>query len=102
VRGIEAVVAGFPPTPAESVVKLSLSQQHFTTLASLVKDKGYETTFIYGGESHFDNMRSFFMGNGFNRVIEEKDYIEPTFKGSWGVSDEDLFNRAHEDIAIMR
>ena len=31
VRGIEAVVAGFPPTPALSVVKLSKSQKDFTT-----------------------------------------------------------------------
>jgi hypothetical protein len=34
VRGIEAVVAGYPPTPARSVVKLSLSQQNFYTLAA--------------------------------------------------------------------
>jgi len=59
VRGIEAVVAGFPPTPAQSTVKLSNSQQHFTTLASILKAQGYHTQFIYGGEAHFDNMRSF-------------------------------------------
>ncbi len=99
VRGIEAVVAGFPPTPAESVVKLSLSQDHFTTLASLLSAKGYDTHFIYGGESHFDNMRSFFMGNGFKHVTEEKDFVHPSFVGSWGVSDEDLFNRAHQEIS---
>ncbi len=35
VRGIEAVVSGFPPTPAQSAVKLPLSQSNFFTLASL-------------------------------------------------------------------
>ena len=35
VRGIEAVTAGFQPTPSESTVKLSLSQKNFFTLASL-------------------------------------------------------------------
>ncbi|MGJ8619488.1 MAG: LTA synthase family protein [Methylophilaceae bacterium] len=98
VRGIEAVVAGFPPTPARSVVKLSLSQKNFTTLASILNGKGYTTEFIYGGESHFDNMRSFFMGNGFQQVIEEKDYVNPIFVGSWGASDEDVFNRMHEQL----
>lgn len=98
VRGIEAVVAGFPPTPARSVVKLSLSQKNFTTLASILGGKGYTTEFIYGGESHFDNMRSFFMGNGFQQVIEQKDYINPVFVGSWGASDEDVFNRMHEQL----
>lgn len=95
VRGIEAVVSGFPPTPAQSVVKLSLAQRDFFTIAKLLDNNGYHTEFLYGGESHFDNMNGFFMGNGFKSVIEQKDFIEPLFTGSWGVSDEDLFNKAH-------
>lgn len=98
VRGIEAVVAGFAPTPARSVVKLSLAQKNFVTLASLLGDQGYLTEFIYGGESHFDNMRGFFMGNGFQQVIDQKDYVKPSFVGSWGVSDEDLLNRTHAQL----
>lgn len=35
VRGIEAVTAGFLPTPARSTVKLSLSQRHFSPLPML-------------------------------------------------------------------
>lgn len=99
VRGIEAVVTGFQPTPAQSVVKLSLSQRHFFSLASLLKQRGYDTEFIYGGESHFDNMIGFFMGNGFQRVQDQKDYVDPVFVGSWGASDEDLLNKAHEEIS---
>lgn len=98
VRGIEAVVTGFPPTPAQSTVKLSLSQQHFFTLASLLSTHGYSSDFIYGGEGHFDNMRNFFLGNDFNSVVDQDDYINPIFTGSWGVSDEDLFNKAHEQL----
>jgi phosphoglycerol transferase MdoB-like AlkP superfamily enzyme len=99
VRGIEAVVTGFPPTPAQSVVKLSLSQQNFFSLAELLSREGYETGFIYGGESHFDNMRGFFKGNGFQYIIDQNDFVNPMFTGSWGVSDEDLLNRAHENIS---
>lgn len=96
VRGIEAVTAGFLPTPARSVVKLSLSQTGFFTLASLLGDRGYSTEFIYGGEAHFDNMRLFFTGNGFQSIIEQKDYVNPAFVATWGVSDEDLLNRADQ------
>ena len=98
VRGIEAVVTGFPPTPAQSVVKLSLSQDHFFTLASLLGKKGYLNEFIYGGEGHFDNMRNFFVNNDFNQVVDKNDYVNPVFTGSWGVSDEDLFNKTHEQL----
>lgn len=100
VRGIEAVVSGFPPTPAKSVVKLSLAQGHFTTIASILRDQGYLTEFIYGGESHFDNMRGFFMSNGFQQIVDQKDFTSPSFVGSWGVSDEDLFNRVHQQLML--
>ncbi|TDG11859.1 LTA synthase family protein [Seongchinamella unica] len=101
VRGIEAVITGFTPTPARSVVKLPKSQTGFFTLAQLLHKYDYDTSFIYGGEAHFDNMRQFFMGNGFDRVVEQKDYPSPEFVASWGVSDEDLFKRAHAEFAAM-
>ena len=45
----EAVVTGLTPTPRRSVVKLAATQQHFFTIASLLRDRGYHTSFIYGG-----------------------------------------------------
>ena len=101
VRGIEAVVAGFPPTPALSVVKLSKSQHNFATLASVLSRSGHRSEFIYGGESHFDNMRSFFLGNGFDNVVDRRDFAAPKFVGGWGVSDEDLFDMAHGRISAL-
>jgi phosphoglycerol transferase MdoB-like AlkP superfamily enzyme len=98
-RGLEAIVTGFTPTPARSVVKLPGSQRNFFTLAQLLSNAGYDTSFIYGGESQFDNMRRFFMNNGFQHVIDESDYADPVFRGTWGVSDEDLFSRANEEFS---
>ncbi|QLB15018.1 hypothetical protein A6B39_05910 [Mannheimia granulomatis] len=96
VRGIEAVTTGFTPTPARAVVKLTKSQNNFFSIAELLKRQGYHTSFIYGGEKHFDNMASFFYGNGFQQIIDEKDYKNPKFTATWGVSDEDLFDKANE------
>lgn len=98
VRGIEAIVTGFPPTPARSVLRLNLSQNGFFSLASLLKRQGYTTQFIYGGDSRFDNMKGFFLGNGFDRVIDEKDFRKYVFRGTWGVSDEDIFDRTHQEL----
>lgn len=98
VRGIEAVTTGFTPTPARAVVKLGKSQTGFFTIAELLKNHGYTTQFIYGGESHFDNMRSFFLGNGFTDIIDQKDYNSPAFVGSWGASDEDLMRKANSEF----
>ncbi|CCQ10593.1 Phosphoglycerol transferase I [Pseudoalteromonas luteoviolacea B = ATCC 29581] len=100
VRGIEAVITGFTPTPSRAVVKLDKSQKDFFTIASLLKENGYETQFIYGGESHFDNMKSFFLGNGFTDIVDFNDIENPQFVGSWGASDGDLFNQA--DIELTK
>lgn len=101
VRGIEAIVAGFPPTPALSVVKLDKSQRGFETLASVLRRAGYRSEFVYGGESHFDNMRGFFLGNGFHDIVDRNDMVAPKFVGSWGASDEDLFDKAHERLQAL-
>jgi phosphoglycerol transferase MdoB-like AlkP superfamily enzyme len=99
VRGIEAVLTCITPRPQLSVVKLGETQDNFFTLAGLLGQHGYQTSFIYGGESHFDNMRKFFLGNGFQTIVDENDYEDPTFVASWGVSDEDLFERAHAEFS---
>ncbi|MEN9906866.1 MAG: hypothetical protein RLZZ540_7 [Bacteroidota bacterium] len=103
VRGIEAVVTGFLPSPSESVVKLSNSQTGFYTLAENLREKGYQTSFIYGGMANFDNMAAFFNGNGFSKIIDEKDYdsSKAAFKGTWGYSDEDLATKANSYFKSM-
>ncbi|KPZ67128.1 Lipoteichoic acid synthase 2 [Pseudoalteromonas sp. P1-26] len=101
VRGIEAVTTGFTPSPSRSVVKLSKSQRNFFSLADVLTRTGYTTQFIYGGESHFDNMKSFFLGNGFSDIVDINDMQNPEFISSWGASDEDLFNQADIELSEL-
>lgn len=90
-RGLEALTTGFLPTPAEAVLKLPRSQRDFLTLASLLAPHGYRSRFIYGGEAHFDNMKGFFLGNGFDEVVDRDRFAEARFVGTWGASDDDMF-----------
>jgi phosphoglycerol transferase MdoB-like AlkP superfamily enzyme len=96
IRGLSAMSSGFLPIAGEGVVKRTKSQSDFFTVASLLKPYGYKSSFIYGGEARFDNMKSWYLGNGFDEVIEEKDFKNPTFTSTWGVSDEDLVIKANE------
>lgn len=101
VRGIEAITTGFSPTPARSVVKLGKSQTNFFTIAGLLKNNQYHTQFIYGGESHFDNMKSFFLGNGFVDIQDLPTFNAPSFVGSWGASDQDLYVKADQQFTAL-
>ena len=97
-RGIEAITTGFTPSPGLSVVKLAATQFNFFTLPRYLRQHGYATSFLYGGSAHFDNMRRFFLNNGVERVIEQRDFVDPVWTGRWGVSDEDLLDRAHQEF----
>ncbi|WP_368644406.1 LTA synthase family protein [Castellaniella ginsengisoli] len=95
VRGLEAVTAGFPPTLSDAALRLGNAQSRFFTLAQLLKRHGYRSRFIYGGEAHFDNMKSFFLGNGFDELHDLPTFESPAFVGTWGASDEDMFDKLH-------
>ncbi len=101
VRGIAGTTAGFLAVPGKGVVKRSKSQSDFFTFASLLNPLGYHTMFLYGGEARFDNMRSWFLGNGFDEIVEQKDYENPEYVATWGVSDEDLVKKGNARFTAL-
>ncbi|WP_419680672.1 LTA synthase family protein [Aliarcobacter butzleri] len=96
VRGLAALTSGTLPINGVEVIKRNKSQEDYFTIASLLKPYGYKSSFIYGGEARFDNMKGWYLGNGFDEVIEQKDFKNPIFTSTWGVSDEDLVIKANE------
>lgn len=94
VRGLEALTLCIPPTAGESSVKRKNNKNKFST-GSVFNSKGYQTKFLYGGYSYFDNMKDFFQGNGYD--IVDRDHFkseEITFANVWGVCDEDMAKKA--------
>ena len=98
IQGLEAAVCSFPPLPGAGVIKRPQARHGFANLASVLKERAYSTLFLYGGQGIFDHMRAFFLANGFDTFVEEKDFFDPGFKSPWGVSDEDLFHRADQEF----
>ncbi|MFD2098140.1 LTA synthase family protein [Flagellimonas iocasae] len=107
VRGMEAITLSIPPTPGRSIVK-RVDNAGLFTIGEVFEQKGYERNFFYGGDGYFDNMNSFFGGNGFNIVDRGRGFLmdksiltkrtnidddEVTFENAWGVCDEDIYNK---------
>ncbi|HEX6768740.1 MAG TPA: sulfatase-like hydrolase/transferase, partial [Candidatus Binatia bacterium] len=98
VRGLEALALSVPPTPGHGVL-MRKNNKGFATLGGVLKEKGYDPLYIYGGYSYFDNMNDFFSGNGYtviDRTSIAKEHI--THETIWGVADEDLFHQALREI----
>jgi phosphoglycerol transferase MdoB-like AlkP superfamily enzyme len=99
-RGLEAVTLSLPPTPGRSVIKRPNNANLFTLMAQF-QTRGYDTKFIYGGFGYFDNMNTYFSGNGatiVDRIVLTNKEI--TFSNAWGVCDEDLYRRALKECEI--
>lgn len=97
VRGIEAVMLSFPPTPGQSIIRRPHSDNIFT-IGNVLKDQGYDLSFVYGGHALFDNMGEFFESNSFE-VLDQGDFSshDVHFSNAWGICDEDVF-----DFAVKR
>lgn len=95
VRGLEALSLCIPPSAGESIVKRQDNNMGSRSLGYLLHEIGYETQFIYGGDSYFDNMGDYFGSNSYT-VIDRKqmDDNEVTFSNIWGVCDEDTYRHA--------
>jgi phosphoglycerol transferase MdoB-like AlkP superfamily enzyme len=92
VRGLEAITASFPPIPTVSILRRP-GNQGIATWGSVMQKLGYRTSFLYGGYGYFDDMNSFYEGNGY-QVLDRTNIDKVRFENVWGVSDEDLFDLA--------
>jgi phosphoglycerol transferase MdoB-like AlkP superfamily enzyme len=107
VRGMEAMTLCIPPTPGQSIVKRPENHNLFT-ISNVFRKRNYTCNFFYGGDGYFDNMNSYFGGNGFNIYDRGRGSVlsddikmqrhniednEVTFENAWGICDEDIFNK---------
>lgn len=98
VRGLEALTLCVPPSAGESLIKRPGNSGLFST-GTVLRANGYTTSFIYGGDSYFDNMRAYFSGNGFE-IIDKASYPKEdiTFSNIWGTCDEDSYRVALKEF----
>jgi len=98
VRGLEALTLSLPPTPGQSIVKRPDNAGLFT-LGSVFHQKGYDVRYAYGGYGYFDNMNTFFGGNGY-RIVDRLAIPSERvpFENIWGVADEALFDQVLDEL----
>jgi phosphoglycerol transferase MdoB-like AlkP superfamily enzyme len=93
VRGLEALTLSIPPIPTDSILRRP-GNAHLATLGGVLKELGYDVSFLYGGYGYFDNMNAFYAANGYTTLDRSDLPRPPRFENIWGVADEDLFDMA--------
>ena len=101
-RGTVCTYSGFPSFPTSSVMKMPKKTNHLPGIAKTLREAGYQTSYLYGGDINFTNMRSFLITTGWEKLTWKADYSqEEQSSAKWGVRDDITFNTLYEQIAAI-
>jgi phosphoglycerol transferase MdoB-like AlkP superfamily enzyme len=98
-RGTVCTYSGYPSFPTSSVMKMPDKTRHLPNIALTLGKAGYETSYFYGGDINFTNMRSYLVAGGFARLTWKKDFSADEQQTSkWGVRDDIMFKAVADSL----
>ncbi|WP_271408527.1 LTA synthase family protein [Pseudomonas sp. Q1-7] len=102
-QGMFATMACFPNLPSfEYLMRTPEGAHKFSGLPQLLSARDYNDLYVYNGNFQWDNQSGFFSNQGMTRFIGREDFVNPVFMDkTWGVSDQDMFDRGAAELAKM-
>ena len=94
-RGLTSILSGYPAQPTASIMKYPSKSQSLPAISKSLRQQGYDTQFIYGGDADFTNMRSYFISMGMNRIVCDSDFPLSERLSKWGVPDHVTFDEVY-------
>ena len=103
-RGTVCAWSGYPSFPTMSVMKIPSKSRMLPNIAkTLREERGYNTSYLYGGDINFTNMRSYLVSGGFERLTWKEDYTaEEQRTAQWGVRDDLTFKTLLEQAVTAQ
>lgn len=102
-RGMVSILSGYPAQPTTSIMRYPRKTSQLPSIASnLAKYKNYKTTYYYGGDADFCNMRSYLVSQGYQHIISDANFPIEDKLSKWGVPDHIVAARMMEDIKAQQ
>lgn len=102
-RGMVSVLSGYPAQPTTSIMRYPRKTSQLPSIArNLVKYKNYKTTYYYGGDADFCNMRSYLVSQGYQHIISDANFPIEDKLSKWGVPDHILAAKMMKDIKAQQ
>ena len=99
-RGTLCTWSGFPSFPRSSVMKMPSKTRFLPGIARSLQAVGYQTSYLYGGDINFTNMKGYLVTTGFERLHAMTDYsTDEQHTSEWGVRDDITFATLSQLIA---
>ena len=87
-QGMASILGGFPATPISSITVQPDKFVKLPSLTKILKNQGYGTSFYFGGQLIYGNIRSYIIFNSFDKIMEGKDFPEEIPRGKLGIHDQ--------------
>lgn len=95
-KGLAALLSGVPAVGKLSIMTQPNLVARLPFLSRRLAENGYSTTFLYGGELEFSNMKGFMMEAGFQSIVGQQDFPSEQRTSKWGVHDEFVLQKQLE------
>ena len=98
-RGTVSVLSGYLSYPTYSLMMEDDCLGRFPGLASTLAELGYQTDYMYGGNSDGMNKRKFLCASGFRQIWDIRNLDVPQQEqDAWGANDSISFQRLYQKI----
>lgn len=97
-QAMSSIFGGFPAHPISSITVQPDKFSKLTTITHKLIAQGYHTSFYFGGQLIYGNIRGFILHNGFERITELENFGNDVKKGKLGVHDEFVLARQLNDL----
>ena len=102
-RGMVSILSGYPAQTTTSIMRYPRKTSQLPSIArNLAKYKNYKTTYYYGGDADFCNMRSYLVSQGYQHIISDANFPIEDKLSKWGVPDHIVAARMMEDIKAQQ
>lgn len=93
-----SILSGYPAQPYHSIVRFANKTEKLPMLSSILSKEGYHSSFYYGGELGFANMKGFLLHGGINDLTGKDDFASEQMNSKWGANDEFVFRKQAKDL----
>lgn len=97
-KGLVALLSGYPVQTTTSIIKMPRKTERLPHLNQVLKAQGYRTSYYYGGELAFANIKSYLVNAGYEKLVSKYDFDPQTYNSKWGVHDHVLLNKWLKDF----
>lgn len=91
-EGISSIVSGFPPVPVVTITDNFEKYGKLASIANSLKKNKYQTSFQFGGDLTYGNLRAYLMAMGFDQLIDEEAFPKNSAHGKLSIYDEVSFD----------